>query len=186
MTLAENTFNVRNVNSARSTLILARSGATQRAWEDFVKAGLDAIADNPAVLTLKGRLLKDQARKASGEAKAQLYLQSANAYADAAALRPDSYPLINAATMSLFAAQPDQMARFSQEVLTLLETGTGPGETPYWHDATKAEGLLLLGRRTEAETALRDAARARVASLGGPCHYAPPVPGDIDVSKRAT
>lgn len=135
-------------------LSLARAGATTRAWDSFVATGLTEIRDDPEVLTLKGRLLKDQARKSQGEAAARLYLQSAKAYAEAAALRPDSYPLINAATMSLFAGQPDHMTLLAQRVLTMLETGTGAGETPYWQEATRAEALLLLGREAEAKAAL--------------------------------
>lgn len=135
-------------------IALARSGAISRAWDAFGSAGLADIADNPQILTLKGRLLKDRARKASGDVGARLYLQSAKAYADAAALRPDTYPLINAATMSLFAGQRDHMAMLAQRVLTMLETGIGVGETPYWHQATRAEALLLLGRQAEARAAL--------------------------------
>ncbi len=97
---------------------------------------------------------KDQARKAFGEAAAKLYLQSAKAYADAAALCLDSYPLINAATMSLFAGQPDHMASLARQVLAMLDTGVGAGETPYWHEATRAEALFLLGKQADAQTAL--------------------------------
>ena len=138
-------------------LALARSGAASRAWAAFVAAGLDQVAGNPATLTLKGRLLKDRARKATGDVSARLYLQSAKAYADAAALRPDSYPLINAATMSLFAGQPSHMALLAQKVLTMLDTGMGLGETPYWHEATRAEALLLLDRKADAQAALNRA-----------------------------
>jgi hypothetical protein len=183
-----------NPNSA-TILALARAGATSRAWESFVAAGLDHAGGDPKALTLKGRLLKDQARKAKGETAARLYLQSAKAYADAAVLRPDSYPLINAATMSLFAGQADHMELLAQKVLTMLDTGIGAGETAYWHEATRAEALLLLGRQADARTALDKAVIAapaawedRAATLrqfreiadfrGQPCdwlaEYAPP------------
>lgn len=135
-------------------LALARAGATTRAWECFIAAGLGNVTDDPAALTLKARLIKDQARKTKSGAAARLYLQSAKAYADASALRPDSYPLINAATMSFFAGQPDHMALLAQKVLTMLDTGMGVGETPYWHEATRAEALLLLGREADAQAAL--------------------------------
>jgi hypothetical protein len=138
----------------KSVLALARAGATTRAWGCFAAAGLAEVTKDPAALTLKGRLIKDQARKASGEAAAKLCLQSAKAYADAAALKPDSYPLINAATMSLFAGQPDHMALLAQQVLTMLDSGTGVGETAYWHEATRAEALLLLGQPDDAQAAL--------------------------------
>ncbi|HEV7232657.1 MAG TPA: tetratricopeptide repeat-containing protein, partial [Sphingorhabdus sp.] len=104
--------------SIKAILALARAGATSRAWEALVASGLDSAAGDPKALTLKGRLLKDRARQNSGEAAGSLYVQSARAYADAAALRPDSYPLINAATMSLFAEQTEHMTQLAQQVLT--------------------------------------------------------------------
>lgn len=145
-------------------LALARAGASSRAWAAFVDAGLDDVADDPKVLTLKGRLLKDQARRARGEARGRLFLRSAQAYADAAALRPDSYPLINAATMSLFAGQGGHMERLAREVLELRQTGDGVGETPYWHEATKAEALVLLGQADQAKSALQAAIAAGPAA----------------------
>lgn len=148
----------------REIAALIRVGAVTRAWGAFVDAGLEQSTSDPAVLTLKGRLLKDQARKAHGEVAARIYLQSAKAYADAAALRPDSYPLINAATMSLFAGQPDHMALLAQHVLNMLDTGAGVGETAYWHEATRAEALLLLERQAEAQAALDKAIVAAPAA----------------------
>jgi tetratricopeptide (TPR) repeat protein len=145
-------------------LSLARAGATSWAWDSFVAAGLADVTDDPAALTLKGRLLKDQARKAQGETAARIYLQSAKAYADAAALRPDSYPLINAATMSLFAGQPGHMELFAQRVLEMLDTGIVAGETAYWHEATRAEALLLLGRQVDARATLDKAIVAAPAA----------------------
>jgi MAP3K TRAFs-binding domain len=140
-----------------SVLTLARAGATTRAWDAFVDAGLEAATCDPKTLTLKGRLLKDRARKARGEDSAALYFQSAKAYADAAALKPDSYPLINAATMSLFAGQADHMRALANEALALIEGGAGPGETPYWHSATRSEAMLLLGDVGAARTAFAQA-----------------------------
>jgi hypothetical protein len=138
-------------------LALARTGAASRAWTAFMGAGLGDITDDPKVLTLKARLLKDQARRAEGEAQARLFLRSAQAYADAAALTPDSYPLINAATMSLFAGQTDHMELLARQVLMLLQTGVGGGETPYWHQATQAEAELLLGHIGHAQSGLAKA-----------------------------
>lgn len=145
------------MNDLSSILALARAGATGRAWEAFVAAGLENGDGDPKVLTLKGRLLKDRARKASGAAQANLFLQSAYSYADAAALKPDNYPLINAATMSLFAGQTDHMQALANEVLALMQTGVGQGETPYWHAATRAEALLLLGDIKAAEATFAEA-----------------------------
>jgi hypothetical protein len=140
-------------------LSLARAGATGRAWNAFVAQGQDKAVNDPQALTLKGRLLKDKARRAEVREQAPLYLKSAQAYADAAALRPDSYPLINAATMSLFAGQERHVELLAKRVLALLQTGRGVGETPYWHEATKAEALLLLRQQEEAEVAFMQGVR---------------------------
>ena len=136
---------------------LARARATSRAWAAFVEAGLEQVFDDPKVLTLKGRLLKDRARAAQDQAQQALFRESATAYSGAAAIKPDSYPLINAATMALFAGQTDQMRVLVNEVLALLQTGTGRGETPYWHAATRAEALLLIGEVDAANTAIAEA-----------------------------
>lgn len=138
-------------------LSLARSGATQRAWETFVAAGLDREDMDCATLTLKGRLLKDRARLASGSLKTSLFAESAAAYEAAATLRADSYPLINAAAMALFAGERVRSELLASKVLHLIESGTDKGETPYWCEATRAEALLLLGRRNEAQAAFEQA-----------------------------
>lgn len=132
------------LDNLANILSLARAGSASRAWTAFRDIGLNDIIDDPKVLTLKGRLLKDQARQASGPAGARLFLEAAQAYADAAHIRPDSYPLINAAAMSLLAGQQEQTRALAQQVLVLLESGRGVGETRYWHEATRAEALLLL------------------------------------------
>lgn len=134
-------------------LSLARSGATQRAWDAFVAAGLDGVDDIKA-LTLKGRLLKDRARQAAGAERAALFAESGAAYRKAATLRPDSYPLINAAAMDLFAGDGAAAAVIAQDVLSLVDGDPSQGETPYWREATRAEALLLLDRLPEAQASL--------------------------------
>ena len=134
-------------------LSLARSGATSRAWDAFLSAGLDN-AEEVEALTLKGRLLKDRARQAAGAERAALFAQSGAAYAQASRLRPDSYPLINAAAMALFGGDGAVAANIARDVLTLVDDDTSQGETPYWREATRAEALLLLGRTAEAQASL--------------------------------
>lgn len=137
----------------QSILSLARSGATQRAWDAFIAARLDAAEDINA-LTLKGRLLKDRARQAAGAERRALFAQSGAAYAQAATLRPDSYPLINAAAMALFAGDGASAASVARDALTLVDADPSQGETPYWREATRAEALLLLGRLHDAQASL--------------------------------
>jgi hypothetical protein len=140
-------------------LALARSGATQRAWEAFVAAGLERTVDVNA-LTLKGRLLKDRARQAKGPTRSGLFAQSGAAYAAAARLRPDSYPLINAAAMALFGGDGATASALARDTLTLVDGDPAQGETPYWREATRAEALLLLGRTAEAQASLTTAIKA--------------------------
>ncbi len=98
-----------------STIIaLARAGALDHAWAQFCAAGYDRDEGDPAALTVKGRLLKDHALRASGEDRRRFYLQSADAYQLSAALQPATYPLINAASLSLLSgdrARAEEIAR---------------------------------------------------------------------------
>ena len=139
--------------STSPILSLARSGATSRAWDAFLSAGLDG-AEEVEALTLKGRLLKDRAKQAAGAERAALFAQSGAAYAQASRLRPDSYPLINAAAMALFGGDGAVAANIARDVLTLIDGDASQGETPYWREATRAEAFLLLGRADDAQASL--------------------------------
>lgn len=142
-----------------TVIALARSGALDRARRLFDEAGLETVTDDPATLSVRGRLLKDEARRAPANARSALWREAGDAYARAAGLSGASYHLINAATLALLAgdrATADERARL---VLVQLDAGeTGP-ETPYYLEATRAEALLLLGRSDEAKAALREACR---------------------------
>lgn len=144
-----------------STIIaLARAGAVDHAWAQFCAAGHDRDEGDPAALTVKGRLLKDRALRARGEERRRLYLESAAAYRRSAELQPGTYPLINAATLSLLAGESAQAAEIGREVLERIEREPEEPETPYWRGATVAEALLLLGRFGEAKAALGEALAA--------------------------
>ncbi|MEA3043702.1 MAG: hypothetical protein QOH47_1540 [Sphingomonadales bacterium] len=144
-----------------STIIaLARAGALDHAWYQFSAAGYDAREDDPAALTVKGRLLKDRALRASGEQRRLFYLQSAEAYRRAATLQPGTYPLINAATLSLLSGDRAQAQEIAREVLGRIAAEPDEPETPYWRAATEAEALLILGRTADARAALEAAIAA--------------------------
>jgi len=145
-----------------STIIaLARAGALDHAWGQFSAAGYDREDDDPAALTVKGRLLKDYALRASDrEEGRRFYLQSAEAYRRSAALQPGTYPLINAATLSLLSGDRAQAGEIAGEVLERIAREPDEPETPYWRAATEAEALLLLGRTEEARAALATAIAA--------------------------
>ncbi len=141
-----------------SIVALARSGAPDRAWRVFGENGLDRVMDDPAVLAVRGRLLKDRAAMHSGVERVRLYGEAAAAYAQAHALDGATYPLINAATLSLLAGETDEARLQARRVLVRLDLG-GEDDTPYWLGATRAEALLLLGDEQAARAALAEAMR---------------------------
>jgi hypothetical protein len=132
----------------------ARAGALGRAKAMFAEAGLERVDDDPAVLSVKGRLLKDEALAAKGREQKRLYKESARAYARAGAIDHASYPLINAATLSLLAGERAESQRLARGILA---TDAEEAETPYWQAATRAEAHLLLGDIEAAKTSLKDA-----------------------------
>lgn len=138
---------------------LARAGAGPRAWDLFVAAGWDARSDDPAALSLKGRLLKDRAHAASGPERSTLFAAASAAYGAAHALAPAPYRAINAATARLLAGDPTGAMAAARDVLALLDQPGPAADTPYYLAATRAEALLLLGDQAGAAQAL-DAAVA--------------------------
>ncbi|MFL5297950.1 MAG: tetratricopeptide repeat-containing protein [Phenylobacterium sp.] len=141
-------------------LATARAGAPGEAWRLFREAGLEGERADPAVLAVRGRLLKEEARGAEGAARAVLQGEAAEAYAAAGALSGATYHLINAATLWRLAGDTDAAQAVAARVLDSLERNPDEAETPYWRGATRAEALLLLGRRAEAAAALALAVKA--------------------------
>jgi hypothetical protein len=135
---------------------LARSGSLERAWALLEESGLGE-SDNPKALTLKARLVKDRAKRASGAEAARLFGEAAAFYEQAARPGQLSYPLINAATLSLLAGKRERARQLARQVLEALDADPDEAETPYWLGATRAEALLLLGKLPEARAALRAA-----------------------------
>lgn len=136
---------------------LARSGALERAWSSLESCGLAAADADARALALRARLEKDRARQASGSERVRWLERSAADYLRAAKIDGASYPLINAATLSLLAGRHEQARGLARQVLDLLEANPDEAETPYWLGATRAEALLLLGKLPEARAALRAA-----------------------------
>ncbi|MEA3265149.1 MAG: tetratricopeptide repeat-containing protein [Pseudomonadota bacterium] len=139
---------------------LTRAGACARAWELFVASGWDSRTDDPAALSLKGRLLKDRARAARGTERTDLFAAAAAAYAAANALSPAPYRAINVATARLLAGDPASAAQSARDVLVLLDQAGPATDTPYYLAATRAEALLLLDDQAGAERALAEAVTA--------------------------
>ncbi len=132
--------------------MLARSGALGLAWARFEAGGFGH--DDPAALTVRGRLLKDRARLADGPERRRLYAEAAAAYARAATIEDSTYPMINAATLALLGGDADRARALAAATLARQDSGRPDGETPYYRVATRAEALLLLRRDGEARAAL--------------------------------
>jgi len=142
------------LTSLGQILSLARAGNPARAWALFRSSGWDAQKEDLKALTLKGRLLKDQAKLSEGAERVRLYGLAAEAYAAAAEVQRDSYPLINAAALALLGGKPERSAALARETLALIDGDPAQGENAYWRAATRAEALLLTGDETEARAAL--------------------------------
>ncbi|WP_198350924.1 tetratricopeptide repeat-containing protein [Flavisphingomonas formosensis] len=139
-----------------SIIAHARSGALEQAWLLFREAGLDAEKDDPAVLSVRGRLLKDRALAAPLAERKRLFGVAAESYAAAAAINGASYPLINAATLALLAGAPEQARDHARQVIARIEARPDEPETPYYRAATVAEARLLLGEVAAARDALAE------------------------------
>ncbi|HYW14952.1 MAG TPA: tetratricopeptide repeat-containing protein [Allosphingosinicella sp.] len=135
----------------------ARTGASALAWEHFTASGFDQVTDDSAVLSVKGRLLKDQALNNEGPHRRQLYAEASEAYRSAAAVGGSTYPLINAGTLSLLAGDEAASQALARQVLERVDRDPEEAETPYFRLATRAEALLLLDRHDEAQTAFGEA-----------------------------
>src|SRR5688572_19727182 len=140
-----------------SILAHARAGALDHAWRLFEEGGLAAQTDDPIALCIRGRLLKDRAARGTGPDRDRLCRQAAEAYEQAAALKPASYPLINAATLYFLAGDRARAESLARSTLELIDRHPEEPETPYYRVATCAEALMLLGRHDEARAALAEA-----------------------------
>jgi tetratricopeptide (TPR) repeat protein len=138
----------------RAVLSLANAGATALALEKYYEFGLDK-RDETDVRSLLGRLKKDQAFAATGEARAALFREGRALYEDAFRSATDAgdpeayYPAINAATLALFAGDAEAAGRLAGEVLDLLApriaTLDEGAADRYWVLATALEAHLVRG-----------------------------------------
>jgi tetratricopeptide (TPR) repeat protein len=135
----------------------ARAGASDFARERFAAAGYDRVTDDPAVLGVKARLLKDHASILEGSERRSAYADAAGAYRRAGDLSGSTYPLINAASLSLLSGERAQAQELAAQVLERVEQNPEEPETPYYLGATRAEALLLLDRHEQARITLAEA-----------------------------
>lgn len=140
-----------------SILAHARAGAVDHAWRLLEECGLADHADDPLILCIRGRLLKDLAMRRTGPDRAGLHFRAADAYEHAAALKAASYPLINAATLYFLSGDASRAEALARTALDLIERHPEEPETPYYRAATRAEALLLLGREAGSRVAVAEA-----------------------------
>jgi len=141
-----------------SILASARSGALDHAWRLFEAAGFGEDDPDPAVHTLRGRLLKDRALRSKVAAdRQQLFADAARAYARAEALSAAPYHLINVATMRFLAGDQQEAAVLAARVVDRIDHGGDIADTPYFIEATRAEALLLQRQIDAATSVLRHA-----------------------------
>jgi len=144
------------VRTIGEILALARAGASAAAWQAFESREL-AGSHEPEIRALRARLLKGRGVAAGRDSERRhLFQEAAAAYA-AAAESGATYPLINAASLSLLAGDRAQAAAYARDVLASLHTHPDEPETPYWRAATRAEALLLLDREADARAAFAEA-----------------------------
>jgi len=140
-----------------TVIALARAGALKQAQELFASVSAKDGGAGLASAAVEARLLKDMALRAEGAERRRLYKESAAAYRRSAEIGPATYPLINAATLSLLAGERAEAAVLAAQVLDRIAAEPDEPETPYWRAATRAEALLLLDREDEARSAFAEA-----------------------------
>lgn len=134
-------------------LAYARAGATHTALALLDRAHAAAASRAEPldeILSLRGRLWKDLSRRA-GEASRQVQLarRARDAYLAGYSLRRDNtYPGINAATLSLIVGDTTMAHTLAQEVLATL--AAKPPPLTGWDHATAGEAHLLLGQIAQA------------------------------------
>lgn len=143
-------------------LTLARLGDTERGLRLYDTYGLAAVGDVDA-LSLKARLLKDQAFAAGPRLDRNKVLEACGLYAAVYRRTRSSYPAINAATLARIGDRPQLASILAREVVRQV---TAEGRHDYFSLATLAEALVVLGKLDEARETLGRAVEAADADVG--------------------
>ncbi len=140
----------------RAVLCLARAGATNFARTEYVRLGLDRIDDDPDVIALGARLLKDVALSARCLRRTAFAKASAVRYQTLFQRFGGLYGAVNAATMRLVAGDREG-ARTLATTLLLSPPSAATGEAAYYDGASRAEALFLTDRLEDARKTLAKA-----------------------------
>ena len=116
------------------------------------------------IIALHPRALKDSAFLSSdAEVNHDLLGQALSGYKIAFATVQRSYVGINTASLALMCGQEQKAQEYARKTLNLIGEESGS----YWDLATRAEALIILGRRDEAEQCFLEAAKADDCTIGG-------------------
>ena len=143
-------------------LTLARLGDTERGLRLYDDYDLAAMGDVDS-LSLKARLLKDQAFAAGPRPDPETLIAACGLYAAVHRRTRSSYPAINAATLALIAGRLRLAAGLAREVVRETPADQRQG---YFSLATLAEALVVLGDYDGATVALSRAMQASDADVG--------------------
>lgn len=149
-----------------SVLCLLRGGALMAAETLFDDLNL-ADETHEDVLALSGRLAKGRIEDKTGDVSPALYSDAARLYEKTYAQTRGSYSGVNAATLWYLAGDRER----AQKIATaILQDDTGPDspdkQSQYYHFATRAECLFVLGEHEGAEAALKQALKADPGNYG--------------------
>lgn len=155
-----------------SALALVRSGSLGHAADivqHLLSTALDQTALYPDVLSLAGRIAKDQWAKSPDGAQKQYFgNMAALRYREAYdASHGASYPGINAATMSVLTGQEDtgrSIARVVRDKCRAQQAAESQHD--HWLLATLGEACLLLGEQDEALEYYRQAVQLSGTKIG--------------------
>jgi len=149
-----------------SVLCLLRGGAFLAAEKLFEDLNL-ADETHEDILALSGRLAKGRIEDKTGQVPLDLYFKAATLYEKTYARTRGSYSGVNAATLWYLAGDKER----AQKIATaILQDDTGPNSTDkqaqYYHFATRAECLFVLGEHEGAAAALKQALKADPDNYG--------------------
>jgi len=145
----------------------ARSGATHAAHAllDRAQAAGPSTSRLGEIRSLRGRLWKDNYHRAPGRSEALALVERArDEYLAAYALDRDTFPGINAASLSWLLGDRAEARRLAQEVAASLAAQPAPRN--FWDLATAGEAQLLLGQFERARESYASACRAARGDAG--------------------
>ncbi len=143
-------------------LTLARLGDTEMGLRLYSDYRIDEMGGVDA-LSLKARLLKDQAFADGARPNQKKLLEACGWYSAVYRETRSNYPAINAATLALIAGRRQLATGLARAV---VKRGQADPRQDYFSLATQAEALVILGDIEGAAAALAEATAAPDADVG--------------------